>query len=148
MADQDLLPNSKFRLYRKGPGDEDFKFVCLATTISFMRTASTEDVTVNNCDDPGALPYERTVKTTLSWSVDFSGKSDPLRIQGVEIDYEATDPSEYQIVADVPLAKGGQTYTGPMHITELTLTRPEKGAVAFTAKGKGDGQVVRAPAAV
>ena len=144
MSDQALQPNSRFRLYRKGPGDADFKFVCLATTISFKRASSTEDVTVNNCDDPAALPHDRSTKTATSWAVDFSGKSDPLRIQAIEADYEATTPSLYQLISDVPLAQGGQTYTGTMHITDLTLSRPEKGSVAFTASGKGDGMLTRA----
>ena len=146
MSDQALQPGSRFRLYRKGPGDADFKFVCLATTISFKRSSSAEDATVNDCDNPANLPHERTTKTGTSWAIDFSGKSDPLRIQFIEADYEATDPSQYRIVSDVPAAQGGQTYTGAMHITDLTLSRPEKGSVAFSASGKGDGLLARAAA--
>ena len=146
MADQDLQPGSRLKLYRKGPGDTDFAFVCLATTISFQRNSDSEEIIVNDCDNPDGLTNTRSIKTALSWSITFSGKSDAARIQKIETDYEAENPSQYQIRSASSTGTNGQTYTGAMHITELTLGRPEKGAVTFSAQGKGDGILTRAAA--
>ena len=93
MANQDLQAGNDFKLMRKGPGDTDLLFVCLARTITFERTADSEEVVVNDCDDPDALPNTRTVKTSLSWAINFSGKSDPLRIRKLEDDYESRAPA-------------------------------------------------------
>ena len=148
MADQDLLPGNRFRLYRKGAGDADWKFVCLATTITFDRTANSEKIVVADCDNPTNLTHERVIKTSLAWSIAFSGKSDPKRIQFLEGDYENENSVAYQLVADRPALQGGQTSTGNMQITKLTLTRSENGAVSFSATGDGDGVLTRAAAAV
>lgn len=147
MADQDLLPGNRFRLYRKAAGDTDFKFVCLATTITFTRTANMESAVVADCDNPTGIPHERSYKSYLSWAINFSGKTDPLRLQAIETDYEAEDPSQYQLVADRAAAKGGQTYTGNMHIAQLELGRPENGLITFSAQGRGDGVLDREQAA-
>lgn len=145
MADQDLQPGSRLKLMRKAAGDTDFKFVCLATTISFERTADAEEIVVNDCDNPSGLTHTRSIKTALSWAINFSGKSDATRIQAIETDYESEVPSQYQLVSQPSGGTGGQTYTGAMHITQLTLGRPEKGAVTFSAQGKGDGTLTRVP---
>lgn len=147
MADQDLLPGNRFRLYRKGPGDADWKFVCLATTITFDRTANSEKIVVADCDNPTNLTHERVIKTSLAWSIAFSGKSDPKRIQFLEGDYESESSVAYQLVADRTAANGGQTYTGNAQIVKLTLGRPENGAVTFSAQADGDGPLTRAAAA-
>lgn len=147
MADQDLLAGSQFQLERKGAGDATFKFVCLATTITFTRSSEVADATAVDCDDPLALPNERNVKTRLSWAINFSGRTDPARLELIEQDYEADEPSEYRIVVDRSAARGGKNYTGFMHITQLELGRADRGMVTFSAQGRGDGALTRTAAA-
>lgn len=146
MADQDLLPGNRFRLYRRND-QGTFDFVCLATTITFTRTAETADATTVDCDNPTAMPNERSVKTRLSWAINFSGKSDPKRIEPLEADFEAENSHPYQIVVDRSAARGGKTYEGNIHITQLEIGRPEQGMVTFSCQAKGDGALTRTAAA-
>jgi Phage tail tube protein len=146
MAEQDILPGNRFRLYRKNSGGT-FDFVCLATALTFTRTAETADATTVDCDNPTAVPNTRFVKTRRGWTLNFSGKSDPKKLELIETDYEAEDSHEYQILVDRTAARGGKTYTGKLHITSLELGRPENGMVTFSCQCTGDGAYTTAAAA-
>lgn len=145
MAEQDLLPGNRFRLYRKGAGS-GYDFVCLATALTFTRTAETADATTVDCDDPTEVPNTRFIKTRKGWTLNFSGKSDPKKLELIEADYEGEDSTEYQILVDRTAVRGGKTYTGLLHITSLELGRPENGMVTFSCQCVGDGPIVSAAA--
>lgn len=146
MAEPDLLPGNRFRLYRESdtmPGT--FLFVCVATTITFNRTNSFEDTTVADCDDPTAIPNRKSVKTSVAWNLNFSGNSDIVRIEGIEADFEAEGTHRYQMLLDKPAADGGRTYTGATFVETFELSKSDNGLVKFSAQMRGDGELVRAP---
>jgi hypothetical protein len=146
MAEPDLLPGNRFRLYRESdstPGQ--FEFVCVATTITFNRTNNFEDTTVADCDDPLAIPTRKSVKQSTAWNLNFSGNSDIKRIEGIEADYNAEGTHRYQLLLDKPAADGGRTYTGAVHVETFELAKTNNGLVTFSAQMRGDGALTTAP---
>lgn len=145
MATQDLLPGNRFRLYRKADSGSTYAFVCLATTITFTRTNELQDATTVDCDDPTGMANESNIKTRRSWAINFSGKTDPKKLELIEADYAAEPSRSYQLLTDRNAAGGGKTYTGNAHISQLEIGRPENGMVTFSVQMRGDGPLVTAP---
>lgn len=147
MATPDILPGTRFRLYRENnstPGQYDF--VCIAVTLTFNRTADYEDVTLPDCDDPTALPWRASAKRARMWSVNFSGSADVVRLALIEGDFDDDDPHNYQLLMD-PSSGTGRTYTGPLHIETLEIGKNNNGIVSFSAQARGDGAYTAADAA-
>lgn len=140
MADADLVPGNRFRLYRESdttPGTYDY--VGLATTVGFTRSSEYEDATAPSLSDPLATPRRRSSRKSRSWDLSFSGRVDAKVFEKVELDEAGTDPHNYRITVDKSAAAGGKTYTGPIFFETLEVGTQERGFVTFSAKCRGDG---------
>lgn len=147
MTEPVLLPGNRFRLLREGATPGQYVFVCIANTVSFGRTKGFEDTTIPDCDTPTAIPNRKSVVSSRSWDISFSGTVDPVRFSNIEADFEAEAAHNYQLIFDRPLAGGGRTYTGPIHFESLNVSKTNNGLVNFTATARGDGAYVMASVA-
>jgi hypothetical protein len=148
MAEPVLLPGNRFRLYRSTGGDpETFAFVCIASTTELVQSKDFEDATVPDCDTPTAPAVRKSMLRSKAWNLSFSGATDAKRFQDVQADYDSEDPVRYQIRIDRPAADGGGTYTGAVHIENLTMGTADRGMVRFSATARGDGELEWAVAA-
>lgn len=145
MATPDLIPGSKFRLYRENdttPGTYDF--VCIATTVSLERGKDFEDVMVPDCDAPDAVPLRKSVVRSRSWDVTFSGRTDAKKFEKIELDHNSDATHKYQIMVALTALQGGKTYTGAAHVGPLTIAKNDNGMVTFSGSLRGDGVLTTA----
>lgn len=145
---QDLVPGSRFNLYRESdttPGT--YEFVAEGVTLKFGRTNTFDDATVADTATPTNRPQRKSVKKLTTWSLNFSGKADPVRYAKLERDFEAEDPHNYRVAFDMAAAKGGRSYTGLVHFETLELDKNEQGVVTFSSQTRGEGAYVTQAAA-
>lgn len=147
MTAPNVLPGSKFRLYRGNDATpQQFLFSCLVSTLTFRRNNEYEDVTVPDCDDPNKTPWRKSQQRSKSWDASVSGIVDVSRFSDLRDDAESDSPRNYQIMLGESGAGAG-TYTGPVWIENLEITKQDNGLVRFTANLRGDGEVLWVDAA-
>lgn len=145
MATQDIIPGSKFRLYRENdttPGTYDF--LCMATTISFSRGKDFDEVMVPDCDAPDSAMVRRGGVRSRSWDISFSGQADAKRLEKIEADFNADVTHKYQLLIALPSASGGKTHTGAAFMGPIEIATQNRGVATFSASLRGDGVLTTA----
>lgn len=130
MAEVDLVPGSRFRLYRADDAGS-FGYVCLATTLSLVTTRAVSQ-------DGAAIgdKWSRFLPGLRGWSLDFAGRVSPGLFTLIEADQQADALHLYRIVTD---AASGRSYTGPLIVESLSRGMSERGFLAFEASCRGAG---------
>jgi hypothetical protein len=151
MATPNPLIGSKFRLYRSdGTANAnrfDNGFVCLATDLGYKRTTQFDDITVNDCDNPGAPAQQISTPRQLVTEIGWGGTVDAKRIQPIELDWETQTLREWRLLYDETAVKGGETHTVFGYIEELEVKKDKGGAANVSCKIKVQGVPIRAAVA-
>lgn len=147
MSTPNFLAGNRYRAYRKGPSDAEYRFICLADTKELTRTNEFEDATAPDCDDPTGIPNRKSVVKSRSWTARLSGKVDARRIQALVQDADSETPIPYQFLMDRPAAQGGGTFSGNVFVENLQIGSTNFGITTFSAQFRGDDALVWTPAA-
>lgn len=139
MSSDTLLAGNRFQLYRMASGAP--QFICLAVNLGLTETKTLEDATSPDCDNPLAIPADRSVVKMTSWSLNFGGKCVMSRYVLLRTDFKSEAPVAYRIVATpIDNVSPGQ-WDGNIHITSLEIAKSDSGIVTLNAQAKGDGDL-------
>jgi len=125
-----------------GASPEVFTPLC---TISAERgitfNAQTNDETIPNCDDPGAIAFLSREKSSLSVDVTGGGKNHKDDNKKLWDWWKSPEPKNVQVVLDDDVAANQITWEGAFHLTQYDITGAEGQKVASTMSLSSDGEV-------
>lgn len=133
----------KFRvLLSDGASPEVFTAPCGFTSKSLQLTKNLSEVSIPDCDDPDApITIGRDVE---SISAQISGEG-VLAASSVETWLDAYDSTEsVSVKVEVEFSTGTVTFTGRMHLSQMTLGAEQGGRVTIQVEMQSDGALTRA----
>ncbi|ACL56992.1 hypothetical protein [Methylobacterium nodulans] len=140
MTTPNLLPGNRFRAYRgDGTAQQNWAFICLATSITLTLTNAFEDATVPDCDDPLAIPVRKSIMSSTAWGGRIAGQVDATRLAKLRADAGSQTPIPYRFLVDQTAANGGGAWIGNVFVENLEITKNNNGIVSFTCQFRGDG---------
>lgn len=138
MASDTPLSGNRFNLYRMVNGSA--VFVCTAVNLGLTQKKDFDDATMPDCDNPTAIPTQKSVVKMTSWTLTFGGKAVMAHYADFKADYDSEAPVAYRIVANPVSGAGGQ-WDGYLHIEQLELQKSDNGIVNFNSTCRGDGDL-------
>ncbi len=130
-----------------GASPETFAAPCGLTSKGFNQSASTQDTTVPDCDDPDAPAYVERAVDALSAEISGSGVLAMEAFTDVwEPWYRSALFRNAHVRLDVPAADGGGYYTGKFILSQFNMTGQRGQKVNVEVTMVSDGEITWVPA--
>ena len=130
-----------------GAGPEVFSAPCGLTSRGLDLSASSNDVTVPDCDDEDAAAWTARVIDALSGTISGSGVMDRDSHETWRDWFLSAEAKNVRMSLDETGANGGGYYAGAFILTKLTITGERGNKVLLEVEMQSDGAITWTDAA-